>query len=356
MKHIFLSVSQRIFWISITYLFSTLAAHAQSTVPKNLFVNDSVIQIEIEAPFRKIISRAERSTDPHPGVIRVKNSTPETHIITVAARGKSRRRKENCQFPPLRVKFAEKPTAPAVFAKQKSLKLVTHCRKRDKAQQNTLLEYSAYRIHNKITENSLRVRLARINYIDADSRKPVATRYGFFIEDMDDAAKRNGMKEIDIPRVDSKQLNDRAAVKTILLHYLISNLDWSISRGPPGADCCHNGKLMGAAKSSTSNLIAVPYDFDQSGLVDAPYSVVPDKLPVRNVRQRLYRGFCRQNDLVRGEAQSLLQKRKAILSIFDNITGLEDKRRAKAKSFIEEGFNNLADPQKFEKEIIGKCR
>ena len=40
----------------------------------------------------------------------------------------------------------------------------------------------------------------------------------------------------------------------------------------------------------------MPYDFDYSGLVDAPYAVPPDSIHLANVRVRRYRGFCLHND------------------------------------------------------------
>ena len=39
-------------------------------------------------------------------------------------------------------------------------------------------------------------------------------------------------------------------------------------------------------------MIPIPYDFDFSGLVDAPYATPPDVLKIANVRQRFYRGYC----------------------------------------------------------------
>ncbi len=41
---------------------------------------------------------------------------------------------------------------------------------------------------------------------------------------------------------------------------------------------------------------SVPYDFDSSGLVNAHYAAPPEGLRVRNIRQRLYRGFCAFKD------------------------------------------------------------
>ena len=53
--------------------------------------------------------------------------TAEAHPIRLSARGITRRLKQICDFPPLRVEFAQPPAATSLFAGQRRLKLVTHC-------------------------------------------------------------------------------------------------------------------------------------------------------------------------------------------------------------------------------------
>jgi len=299
----------------------TLTAHAQGA-PTPLFANDDVIKIQVEAPFRQLVRNAERSKDPHSAILRLKDGS-ETHSITIAARGMTRRQQVTCKFPPLKIRFNEKPKAPALFAKQKSLKLVTHCKKASKNEQSAILEYSTYRLFNVITPQSFKVRLAEIEYIDAKNQKPILTRYGFFIEDMDDAAERNGMKELDVGDINYNQLDPDKAIRATLFQYLIRNLDWSFRRNSAGKDCCHNSKLMGRTKTSTQDLVPVPFDFDLSGVVDAPYALAPEELPVSKERMRIYRGLCKHNERAKIASQEFLQK--------------------------------LADPAKFEKHITSKC-
>ena len=71
---------------------------------------------------------------------------------------------------------------------------------------------------------------------------------------------------------------------------MISNLDWAMTAGPAGADCCHNARLMGVegTTGASTGLIPVPYDFDYAGLVNAPYAVPPEGIRVANVKVRRY--------------------------------------------------------------------
>jgi hypothetical protein len=321
-----------------------------------LFADETVIKIRIESPITKLVRQAKRSTDPFEAQMILEGAQTEVHHITLAARGKSRRTEGFCKFPPLRVKFKDKPSQVSFFKGQKSLKLVTHCKSRANYHHYNFREYSVYKLYNKLTPQSLNVRLAHIDYVDTDSGKIYATRYGFFIEDMDDAAERNGMKELDVPKISRSQLNAQAAARASLFNYMVGNLDFSMTRGAPGSDCCHNGKLMGATKSSTDGLIYVPYDFDQTGLVDAPYATPPDSLKVRSVRSRVYRGYCDHNSAVMSEAQNILQKKDRLKAVIASLPLLEDKSKQTSLSYLDGFFETLSDPKDMERKILNKCR
>jgi len=332
----------------------TAAAHAKGDAP--LFADDEPLQIQIVAPFKDLVRTAPKSTDPYAGELRVIGAGPDAHLIELRARGNSRRARNTCQFPPLRVEFQTKPDAPNVFAGEKSLKLVTHCRTSKAFQQNVFTEYAVYKLLNALSPISLKVRLAEIEYLETGSEKLVAKRYGFFIEDIDDAAKRNDLKEAEIKEIAPQALNREAGARYGLFQYMIGNLDWSVQYGPEGENCCHNTKLLSEDEEVFLNLFPVPYDFDYSGLVDAPYALPPEGIPVRSVRNRYYRGFCLHNNNVRVLAADMLAKKATLLSVFDAIPAMTPSAREKAKDYLEGFFEDIGDPAKFEKNIIGKCR
>ena len=338
------------------FLMLSLPNAALAKQAKPLFSSDDVIKIKLVAPFSDLKRKASRSTEPYDGRLTVVGLSPESHVITLAARGNSRRRPDVCKFPPLRVKFPKKPDAASLFAKQKSLKLVTHCQSSKSQQKYALLEYSVYRLYNVLTPESLKVRMAEIDYVETTTGKVIITRYGFFIEDADDAAKRNNMKEIDQPTVSREQLSTDAAARYGLFQYMISNLDWSVKKGPTGRDCCHNTKLIGATKTSVSNIKPVPYDFDYSGLVNAPYAAPPEGIKVSSVKTRRYRGYCVHNDAVQRQAAMFLANRPEFERVISTVPALSDKDKSKAASYLASFFKTLDDPNKFSRQIIGKCR
>ena len=72
----------------------------------------------------------------------------------------------------------------------------------------------------------------------------------------------------------------------MLFEYMIGNTDMSIW-------ALHNVRLI---QKPNRTLIAVPYDFDLSGLVHAPYATPDRRLGLRSVVDRMYRGPCRSAD------------------------------------------------------------
>ena len=102
-------------------------------------------------------------------------------------------------------------------------------------------------------------------------------------------------------------------------------------------------------------LIAIPYDFDQSGIVDAPYAEVNQKLRIRNVRQRLYRGRCVNNEHVMTSIGRFRENRDAMYALVDAQEGLESSVHKKIVRYIDDFYEIINDPQDVERLIIDRC-
>lgn len=313
-----------------------------------LFAVDTPLEVTITGPIRAISRAAERSTEPQQATLAANG---ETLPITLAARGITRRR--NCEFPPMMVDFVDKPANTSLFDKQNRLKLVTHCNGASGFDRYVLREYAAYKLYNALTPESFKVRLAKMRYIDGG--KEVANKWGFFIEDVDDLAKRIGGKELEVEGVPSSTLVAADAARYVLFQYLLGNLDWDMTNGPPGTMCCHNSKLIGATAETRAALIPVPYDFDYSGLVNAPYATPPASVPVRTVRSRYYRGLCRHNAAVSSEAAAFLAARPALENALASIGELDAKDRDNMRKYMAEFFADIATPKDVEK-LFKTCR
>jgi hypothetical protein len=319
--------------------------------PRPLFASDEVLHFTLKGPIVGISRNV--GAKPVPGTLTLAGAAPETLPVALSVRGITRRMKEICAFPPLRVDFTEKPGKDSLFRGQKSLKLVTHCQRSDRYQQYVLLEYSAYRLYQALTPESFSVRLAQVDYV-GDDGQPIATRYGFFIEDVSDVAKRNGHARVrGVKSIGISQLNPVAAARFALFQDLISNLDWSMTASPPGQDCCHNSRLV-AEKGATTDIIPLPYDFDYSGLVDAPYAVPPAGISVANVRVHRYRGFCAHNEQAQALAADWTSRRAALLAVVDKTPQMDEGTRQKAAGYLGDFFDQISSAPKLA-EVMKTC-
>lgn len=303
-------------------------------MPSRLFASDVPIHVTIQGPLSTLASN--RNSPPLPGTL---IADGVTYPVTLSPRGIFRRSKETCDFPSLKVDFPQPAPAGSLFHGQHDLKLVAFCKRAADFQQKVLLEYSAYRLYNLMTPVSFRARLANIDYLD-QSGKPYISRVGFFIEGFGDVAKRNGLTVAKMGSlVPLQQIDPVSGARFAVFEYMISNYDWSMRAAPQGETCCHNGRMLTGAPGGL--LTVVPYDFDFSGLVDAPYASPPEGIPVDSVRQRNYRGYCAHMAQARAFAAQISPRRAEFLGVFATVPGLEPREQARAANFIQGFFQDV---------------
>ena len=318
---------------------------------KPLFASDEIIRITVRGPVDTIAKAAEESQASYPGTVTVAGSS-EALPVQLAQRGITRRKGDVCQFPPLRVTFTAPPPAGSLFAGQRRLKLVTHCRASEGFQQYVLMEYATYRLYNQLTPMSIRARLAQVDYVSADGR-PITSRVGFFLEPIDDVARRNGLREARMgARIPVTSLSAVDSGRVGVFEYMIGNLDWAMQAGPAGDDCCHNNPLIGPGPTG---LVPVPYDWDFSGLVDTPYATAPDSINVTSVRQRRYRGFCRHNAEARTAIASMRAQQAPLMATFESVPGMDPRTVKKATAYLGGFFADIATDASAEAKLIKTC-
>jgi hypothetical protein len=265
----------------------------------------------------------------------------------VRTRGNFRLRRRTCNFPPLRINFKTKDTENTVFHGEDKLKLVAHCQdNKEEFEQYVLQEYLIYRIYNLFTDRSFRVRLARMTYVDTGSDKEPFTRWGFLLEDDDRMAARNGMDIFEMQGIHPDATDYELVTLLYVFQYLIGNTDWSVSG-------MHNIELMAG---ETQVPYAVPFDFDWSGLIAAPYARPDPQLPIRKVRDRLFRGYCRTPEELAPVFAQFNAKKDDIYALYRNQAGLDEDYLEKTLKYFDEFYETINDPRKVDREFIRRCR
>ncbi len=326
---------------------------AETVKPEKLFKNISELQITLTGPWRSL-KKNKKKDGRYPAQLTYlsPNGSPINIEVEVAPRGITRRMKV-CAFPPLKVFFNKEKTKNTIFRGNRSLKLVSYCQPHSRFEQYYLKEFLSYQIYNLITKLSFRARPAIIEYIDSEKKVKPIQRFSFFIEDIDDVAKRNKQQKYKNGKIRIADLDALQTSYFSLFQLLIGNLDWSATTTSEIEPCCHNSRIISAGDQPK---YAIPYDFDSSGLVNTHYAMPPEGINLNNIRERLYRGYCTHNPKL-AEAVALFQQQKPkILGLFINHSRLNAKTRETALKYIEGFYAILNDPRRFQREIIDKCR
>jgi hypothetical protein len=136
-----------------------------------------------------------------------------------------------------------------------------------------------------------------------------------------------------------------------VFQFLIGNVDWSLVRPLEEKACCHNGTLVKTGES----LLYVPYDFDLSGFVNAPYAFPPPGLQIDRVTQRRYRGFCTDREHLEQALDTIVSKRSEMYAIIRSLPVLSDKNKQRRVKYLERFFTATEDRDKLLKRFEKRC-
>jgi hypothetical protein len=137
---------------------------------------------------------------------------------------------------------------------------------------------------------------------------------------------------------------------------MIGNTEYSLVAPEPGKKCCHNMDLLSATKEPP--FVALPYDFDFSGLVQAAYAGPNPKYPIKNVRTRYYKGRCSNNEHLPETLELFLDKRDALFAIVDSVAAMDDtgaRATGSVRSYLERFFDIIDDPEEVKKRLVERC-
>ncbi len=343
---------------SLPLLCFLVTSPAAAGEPHPLFAEQGVLEVTIDAPISTLM-------DVRPDVAWLKGSFTYREIdgserrigLKLQTRGNYRRDKSHCDFAPIRLDFKKDDVRGTLLHGQNKLKLVTHCRSYEQGfEEIALREHLAYRLFNALSPVSFESRIVRVTYFDTESEKELV-RYGFVIEDDKDMAKRNDLK-LAKERFLQHEEHDRARQNLVhVFEYMIGNTEYSLVDPEPGKNCCHNAELLSPTKEPP--FVAVPFDFDFSGLVDAPYAEPNPKYPIQTVRKRFYKGLCENNHLLPATLQAFQDARNEMFARIAEVEAIDGKGSRAAKSvgsYVERFFKLIGDPDKVAEDLIGKCR
>ena len=325
----------------------------QEVFASSLFVSDEPLYLSLTMDIKAVLRDVGDNSSYHEARLNYISDSGENISIPVGIkpRGNFRKDPNNCDFPPLRLNFSKTGIENTLFENQNKLKIVTHCRSRRALfEQNVLKEFLAYRLYNLFTEESFRVRLLKITYVDSKGKLDEIEKVGFLIEPEKQMSARNHSEVMEVSTVHQERTDRHKITMLSVFQYMIGNTDWS-TRSDEGP---HNVVLIRSHPGATP--VAVPYDFDWSGLVNAPYAEPSPQLQIDNVTTRLFRGFCRTEEEFNMVFEEFRKREVDIYKTCRDIPFMENKQLIAAEKYIEGFFETLNDPRAIEREFYNNCR
>ena len=324
-----------------------------SNAARPLFECDTPLELEIAVDTGTLMRRKEDRPVLDANLTYVDaTGAPVNLDVQLTTRGHSRL--AMCSFPPLSLLMDKDVAEGTIFAGQKKLKIVTQCRDGERYLDHLRQEYGVYRAYDVLAEPAFRTRLLHIIFRDTKYDDRSEEHLAFFIEPTREVARRTGLDRVKLNQIPPERLDPKNSSIYELFQFMIANTDWSKTKGPGEEECCHNGKVLAPPKSESGWLV-LPYDFDQAGIINTPYALPDERLPIHSVRQRLFRGRCEfighMDDTValfneqRGEVESALAS-----------GGVSDKRWSRQRKFLARFYDIVNDPKLREKHIDKRCR
>jgi len=314
----------------------------------NPFTSDQPLRLILEFDMRRLIREKNRN-EYQDAVLYFLESDGDTSLHSLRIRARGHFRKAHCRFPPIKLNFQQTGQQAAYLNDVNKLKLVTHCHQSRTYQQYLLKEFMIYRMYNLLTDNSFRVRLLIIEYRDSEGKMKSMENYGFIIESNTLLSNRLNsvmVERLNIPtwETDHYQTNLMA-----LFQYMIGNPDWAIPK-------LQNIRLVKSIENQGKPL-AIPYDFDYCGMVNAHYAIPHEDLEIQSVRTRIYMGYClpeeKEYQLYFNE---FLEIKNNMYALVQGSTLLEEKHREEMIRYLDSFYEILDDPRQARRKIIEACK
>ncbi len=324
---------------AILVLLAVAAAPAAAQAP--LFWSTEPLAVTLRADLRSLLRDRNPDTSIWRGATITWEDSAGPRSVNLRVRTRGLFRLRECDFPPIRLRFAGDSVRGTPWQDLRRPKLVTHCGPRNEYEQNLLQEYAIYRVLKLLTPASFEARLLRVTYEDERGAERPVTRYAIVTEDPERLAERLRGTLVEVAGVPFARLRSEDAALLGVFEYFIANTDWSL----PGL---HNIQLV----RTPDTIVAVPFDFDWAGVIDARYARPDPRLGIRSVRTRVYRGLCQEAAELEPALARFEALRDSIAAVYRAVPGLAPGTVERTMRYFGEFYEEIANRQRFVRDIV----
>jgi hypothetical protein len=338
---------ERIFYkvTMVTFLISLLVgkydiADGETVIPDSLkksfrlFKEDEIIEITLRFDLSTYL-RTKPKEEYLKSSITIHLSGTDSINKEIRLRTRGAFRNQYCTFPPIELNFKKVDFGYTDLNKISKLKMVTQCNSGRQSEDYVLKEYLAYKLFNVLTDTSFRVRLLKVNYVDTRGKRKAFTQYGFFIEPVEMLAARTNSIQLRPRIITQKSISPKVMDRLAIFNYMIGNYDWAVPNQ-------HNVVIIKSLVYDAIGLpLAIPYDFDWTGLVNASYAIPAEITGTQNVRERLFLGVCRSKAVYQKDLEIFINKKDEFYRVINEFPYLDKNVKREMTSYLNEFFDKL---------------
>jgi hypothetical protein len=146
---------------------------------------------------------------------------------------------------------------------------------------------------------------------------------------------RTSSVQIESANLKQKDIVPDVMDRFAIFNYMIGNYDWSV----PGL---HNVLIIKPVGPESTNLIAIPYNFDWAGLVNASYAIPSKEVGIENVRERIFEGICRSKEVYLKDLVRFSEKKDEFYRVVNEFPYLSQSEKNDVIGYLDGFFNQLA--------------
>ncbi len=307
------------------------AQTAPSSPPISVFNHLTKVEaakITIEADFTTLVAN-KKTNQYFPGTL----TTEDGQTLKMELRPRGKYRRKISEIPPLKIKFSKKMLVSAGFDTMNEIKLVLPCTDNMESDELLVKEYLAYRMFEQLSPLSVKARLIKLTLRDSHVEKSKKTMFAMLVEDEEESAVRLKGTVVDSYGIPPDSLLMNQAALVAVYNYMIGNTDWEIAM-------IRNVRLLKAPESG--KVIVLPYDFDFSGLVSAPYASPSSDSGLKTVKDRFLMASGLKQDALK-RATQLIQNNKEKLMNICNSRYLSRITINEVTAYLDTYFQQIAE-------------
>lgn len=312
-----------------------------------LFNHDDVFRIALRFDVSQYVNKKPKE-EYLPAVLTyyINDKDSVNRNIRLKCRGEFR--SENCSFPPIRLNFKNAGLLKDDMKQLEKVKMVTHCQSGHEP--ILFKEYLIYKLYNALTDYSFKVRLIEVHYINTKRKNKVYKSYAFLIEPIEWLAKRTNCTVVKVNSITQDDIIPEMMDRMSIFNYLVGNCDWSVPNQ-------HNCKaLLSNQMSFSGKAIAIPYDFDYSGLVNAPYAIPGEQLGIQSVRERVFLGICHSREEYTTMVHELVEKKETFYQIINEFPFLSTREKNMMIDYLDEFYNHIDTKNNVIETLLQECK